>query len=49
MVEKKFSSVNFGKIFGNVSPECKQKSFEEYEFKDFGEYILFGTKNKVKK
>ena len=46
MVVKKLVSVDFNKIFGNVSPECSKKSFKEFEFKDFGDYILFGVKEK---
>jgi hypothetical protein len=47
-MEKKFSKIDFGKIFGDVSPPSCSR-FVEFEFKDFGDFVQFGVKPKVKK
>ena len=48
MVDKKFSKVNFGKIFGDLSLPVVNKC-TEFEDKEFDDFILFGVKKKVLK
>ena len=45
MAEKKFTSVDFGKMFRGVNSPVQRKC-EEFEFKDFGDYLVFGVKEK---
>jgi len=48
MVLKKESVVDFEKLFGKVSFDCNNK-LDEFVAKDFGDFILFGVKEKDKK
>ena len=48
MVDKKFSKVNFGKIFEDLSLPVVNKC-TEFKAKEFDDFILFGVKKKVLK